>query len=76
MSKKCFDCGKKLEPVGGGPDWMNSEQWDAIKAGDYFAPCDQATNCNGNCYFNDTNGVTSLKRLPPAAAPAPGRTEG
>lgn len=63
--KKCFDCGKLLKSVPGPPDWMNSDQWDACKAGDYFAPCDQATHPNGNCYFNDTRTVTSLKRLPP-----------
>lgn len=59
--KKCFDCGKELEPVGEGPPWMNSEQWDAIKAGDYFVRCDRSTHKNGNCYFNDTPGVDTLK---------------
>lgn len=63
--RKCFDCGKELEWVGSGPGWMNSDQWDATKAGDYFAPCSKATHPNGNCYFNDTHGVTSLKRKPP-----------
>ena len=61
--RKCFDCGRQLEWVGSGPGWMNSEQWDASKAGDYFAPCAKATHPNGNCYFNDTAGVTTLKRI-------------
>ncbi len=60
-TKKCFDCGKALEWVGSGPGWLNSEQWDEIKAGDYFATCDRATHPNGNCYFNDTDGVGTLK---------------
>ena len=61
--RKCFDCGKTLGWTGPGPGWMNSEQWDAEKAGDYFAPCDKATNPNGNCYFWDyDDGVTTLKR--------------
>jgi hypothetical protein len=62
--RKCFDCGKKLEWVGSRPGWMNSEQWDECKAGDYFAPCDKATHANGNCYFNDTPGVSTLKVKP------------
>lgn len=62
---KCFDCGRTLEWVGSGPGWMNSEQWDATKAGEYFAPCDKATHPNGNCYFNDTPGVETLKRKEP-----------
>jgi hypothetical protein len=61
-TRKCFDCGKTLEWVGRGPGWMNSEQWDAEKAGDYFAPCDKASHPNGNCYFNDYgDGVMTLK---------------
>lgn len=62
-TRKCFDCGKTLEWVGSGPGWMNSEQWDAVKAGDYFASCEKASHPNGNCYFNDTAGVMTLKRL-------------
>lgn len=58
---KCFDCGKTLEWVGSGPGWMNSDQWDATKAGDYFAKCSKATHANGNCYFNETPGLTTLK---------------
>jgi len=60
--KKCFDCGKSLEWVGSGPGWMNSEQWDESKAGDYFVKCGNATHPNGNCYFNDTPTVETLKR--------------
>ena len=62
--KRCFDCGKKLEWVGSGPSWMNSEQWDAEKAGDYFAECANARHQNGNCYFNDAQGVFTLKVKP------------
>jgi hypothetical protein len=63
MSKHvCADCGKELEWVGSGPDWMNSYQWDAVKAGDYFAECDKATHKNGNCYFwkHDGNAAVAL----------------
>lgn len=42
---------------------MNSDQWDAIKAGDYFAKCPDASHPNGNCYFRDSDGVMTLKRL-------------
>ena len=62
--RKCFDCGKTLEWVGRGPGWMNSEQWDECKSGEYFAPCEKATHSNGNCYFNDTPGVSTLKVKP------------
>ena len=61
--KRCFDCGKVLEWVGSGPEWMNSYQWDAEKAGDYFAKCEKATHPNGNCYFNETKTVDTLKPI-------------
>lgn len=64
MDKKCFDCGKPLESTGPGPSCLNSDQWNAEKAGDYFAPCQEATHPNGNCYFRDTPGVPVLKRKP------------
>jgi len=51
MSKQCPECGKHLDWTGSGPEWMNSEQWDASKAGDYYAKCPKATHPNGNCYF-------------------------
>lgn len=51
MGKHCAECGKKLEGTGSGPEWMNPYQWDACKAGDYFAKCENATHPNGNCYF-------------------------
>lgn len=61
--KRCFDCGKELKSTGSGPGCMNSEQWDATKAGDYYAPCVEATHPNGNCYFMDTETVETLKRV-------------
>ena len=64
MTKKCFDCGKSLEWVGRGPGWMNSEQWDETKAGEYFAACDRATHTNGNCYFDDPSDIPVLKVKP------------
>ena len=64
MTKTCFDCGKTLSWTGSGPGWMNREQWDAVKAGDYFAKCDTSTRGNGNCYFRDTPGLPVLRRLP------------
>lgn len=56
----CAKCAKALESVGRGPEWMNSEQWDASKAGDYFATCENATHPNGNCYFDRENKVVAL----------------
>lgn len=47
----CPKCGKPVESTGSGPEWLNSYQWDAIKAGDYFAKCDTPNHPNGNCYF-------------------------
>jgi len=64
MEKRCFDCGKLLEWTGPGPGYLNAEQWDETKAGDYFARCARATHKNGNCYFQDTEGVNTLKVLP------------
>lgn len=63
--KRCFDCGKELESTGSGPGWMNAEQWDASKAGDYFAKCENAHHPNGNCYFNETASVETFKRIGP-----------
>lgn len=51
MARTCATCGKELDWVGSGPEWMNSEQWDAVKAGDYYAKCPEASHPNGNCYF-------------------------
>lgn len=65
-TKTCFDCGKVLSWTGSGPGWMNAEQWDAVKAGDYFAKCENATHPNGNCYFNDSPTIGAvLKRRDP-----------
>lgn len=61
--KKCFDCGKKLTWVPQAES-LNSDQWDAIKAGDWFAECENATHPNGNCYFRETCTATTLKRKP------------
>lgn len=59
----CPRCFRTLESTGSGPEWMNSEQWDAAKAGDYFTEfCGNESNniaaCfgiksirNGNYYF-------------------------
>lgn len=66
MIKTCFDCGKALQSTGSGPGFLNSDQWDAIKAGDYFAKCERSTRENSNCYFRDTPGVPVLKRREPS----------
>ncbi len=63
MDKFCVKCGKELQSTGGGPGWMNAEQWDASKAGDYFAPCEDATNPNGNCYFKKFQRVDAFPPL-------------
>lgn len=57
MNAICSVCAKPLKSTGSGPEWMNSEQWDASKAGDWFAPCDKATHPNGNCYFSKSSQV-------------------
>ena len=59
--RKCFDCGRPLEWVGSGPGYLNADQWEASKAGDYFVKCERAVHSNGNCYFIDTPTVTTLK---------------
>jgi len=51
MDRRCPKCGKEIEWTGSGPEWMNSYQWDAVKAGDYFAKCETPNHPNGNCYF-------------------------
>lgn len=55
----CPKCNKVLEWVGSGPGYLNSEQWDATKAGEYFTTCADA-QCggrrhlsNGNVYFGE-----------------------
>ena len=59
---RCFDCGKELELVSR-PSFLNSEQWDAIKVGDYFADCPRSTE--GKCFFRKGRkqyGLPVLKR--------------
>ena len=70
MAKTCAQCGKELDWTGSGPEWMNSEQWDAVKAGDYFAKCDTPNHPNGNCYFwkRDEDGTALTRREPKAGA--------
>jgi nitrate reductase alpha subunit len=44
---KCPQCSTKLEPVPMAP-YLNSEQWDATKAGDWFRPafvCEHGDDC-------------------------------
>lgn len=52
----CEICGKALESTGDGSEWMNSYQWNAVKAGDYFAECENPNHPNGNCYFWERDG--------------------
>jgi hypothetical protein len=68
MSKTCGKCDKAIETTGDGPDWMNEYQWDAVKAGDYYAECETPTHPNGNCYFWErSNG--EINRAAPAEKP-------
>ncbi len=56
---RCPKCNITLAWTGSGPGWMNSDQWGATKAGDYFiaGPCGSGSACagaphaNGNIYF-------------------------
>lgn len=68
MNKTCATCSKELDWVGSGPEWMNSEQWDAVKAGDYYAKCSEASHPNGNCYFWDRDKASTT--LTPAVSKA------
>ena len=68
MSVTCPKCGKQMETTGDGPYWMNEDQWDAVKAGDYFAPCDTPNHDNGNCYVWKRDSGEIYRRDP--AAPA------
>lgn len=64
---KCPACSRTLSWVGPGPGWMNSDQWDASKAGEYYRvkPCERGDACpgrdinNGNLYFGE------IERQPP-----------
>lgn len=38
---RCPGCGGDVKSTGSGPSWMNSDQWDLVKAGDY--------HCSGSC---------------------------
>lgn len=59
---QCPECGASLDWVGGRPEWMNSDQWDATKAGEYWLPassCPRGAACCGravrdNRYWEDT----------------------
>jgi hypothetical protein len=66
MNRQCKECGKELETTGDGPEWMNSYQWDAVKAGDYFAECENPTHPNGNCYFWKRSGNDPVRATPPS----------
>lgn len=41
---RCPGCGGPVKPTGPGPGWMNAEQWDAEKAGDWYC---EACSKNG-----------------------------
>lgn len=43
----CPKCERKLDHVDG-PDWMNRDQWDAVKAGSYFVEGCEAAECPGS----------------------------
>jgi hypothetical protein len=49
MMPKCPKCGNDLLSTGSGPGWMNEEQWDSVKAGDYF--CENSVH--GLVYFRE-----------------------
>lgn len=48
----CPQCGGRLISTGHGPGWMNEEQWDAVKAGDYYCMvCTDPDTESGHKYF-------------------------
>ncbi len=69
---KCPGCGGKLGHVPPSK-WMNDEQWDASKAGDYF--CDEcpesvgtaSTSDTGYAYFNEEHLDATRVRAPQPA---------
>lgn len=58
---RCPTCDCKLQWVGSGPAFLNREQWDAMKAGDYLLPakscqrpdCSGWRHSNGNLYWDE-----------------------
>lgn len=51
----CPKCGGELHAVSG-PAWMNREQWDASKAGDYYCTkCVDANTRSGCAYFSEAD---------------------
>ncbi len=53
MKLRCPSCGGKVESVGRGPGWMSRDQWDAVKAGDYYCAdgCTDQSTRSGKRYF-------------------------
>lgn len=50
----CPKCGKPVKWIGRGPGWMNSEQWDATKPGEYYCDspsCHDPEYASGFSYF-------------------------
>jgi hypothetical protein len=57
---KCPKCGNDLTPTKA-PAWMNSDQWDAVKAGDWFCKChDNGRARSGVAHFWDREVVSKL----------------
>lgn len=52
-TRRCPKCGGDLKSTGSGPGWMNREQWEASKAGDYFCETcrDPGTKSGATYYF-------------------------
>lgn len=67
---KCGRCSVILTWVGSGPSFLNGDQWDAEKAGEYFLPanaCDQ--DCPGRLHPNGNRYWGEIAPEPPAPPP-------
>ena len=52
---KCPQCSEELVPVSA-PGWMNSDQWDAVKAGDFMCnSCSDTETKTGKKYWFDSD---------------------
>ncbi len=59
----CPSCGGPVDSTGHGPSWMNSEQWSASKAGDFFCKtCKDPGTKTGFKYWRDSDMPTTITR--------------
>jgi hypothetical protein len=63
----CGECLRGLNWVGRGPDYLNGDQWDAVKAGEYFIPATDCLreDCPGRRHDNGNRYWSEIEREPP-----------